>query len=109
MDNKGKSKLEAMVMWLRRKITNTKWIDKKINRKLDEVQEENRRLMMIIESRQMKLAGDFVTNVLFISFLEHLMGRTEYLMWGSINSCICNSKNILLVLIIIQCHLGIYY
>jgi hypothetical protein len=69
IEKKDRARIEAAEMWMWRRMTKTRWIDKKSNKKVLEEVDERRQLMKSINSRKIKLVGhlmrnnDFITNI----------------------------------------------
>ena len=95
-----RERLEAMEMWLWRRMTRTKWTERKRNETIMEEIEEKRNIMTSLMRRKVKLVGhllrhnNFITNIIegkvagrrprgrprksYLEDIYHLMGCTSY-------------------------------
>lgn len=67
IDENDRKKLEAAEMWMWRRMTKTRWIEKKSNVMLLEEIQERRYLMKSIEKRKIKLVGHIIRHNNFIN------------------------------------------
>ncbi|KAI5695438.1 hypothetical protein M8J77_005016 [Diaphorina citri] len=69
IEKKDRARLEAAEMWMWRRMTKTRWIEKKSNERVLEEVGESRQLIKTIEKRKIKLIGhiirhnNFITNI----------------------------------------------
>lgn len=75
IDKRDRARLEAVEMWLWRKMTKTRWVDRKTNERVLEEVGEKRQLMKTIENRKIKLIGHLLRHSEFLSNIFE--GRVE--------------------------------
>uniref|UniRef100_A0A8D8Y198 Craniofacial development protein 2 n=1 Tax=Cacopsylla melanoneura TaxID=428564 RepID=A0A8D8Y198_9HEMI len=75
LDKIEKKKLEAMEMWIWRRVNNTKWTDMKTNQQVLIEINEKRNLLKLIVTRKVKLTGHLIRHN---EFLKNIMeGKVE--------------------------------